>query len=191
LILRFTDGTCDETVVTTQFDYKTKSVTVGKKTHSLYIQDTAGQERFGTITSSIYRKAKGVAYVYDNNKMETFTNLKGWVDEVNRQYGNNEVQTTNVLVVCNKTDLPSVVPLEAAQKFAAEIKGGFLQVCAKTGENFDSIFTTLASGFDNDGKGGSGEQSGPERISSNKRKSTNAPAPNKEEKKKGSKCVIL
>jgi len=192
LILRFTEGTCDETVATTSFDFKTKPVTVGKKTQTLHIWDTAGQERFGTITSSVYRKAKGVAYVYDASREETFANLKQWIEEVNRKY--NEVQTNNVVIVANKTDLPSSVPLDAAQKFAEENKAVFIQACAKTGENVDSIFTTLAAGLDPEGgksstvsEGNSGTSGGVERIS---RKSTSTSGLKDEKKSKG-KCVIL
>jgi len=183
LILRYTEGTWEEnTSATTSFDFKTKPVTVGKKTHTLHIWDTAGQERFGTITTSIYRKAKGVAYVYDVSREETFANLKQWMEEVNRKY--NEVQTTNVVIVANKTDLPSKVPLDVAQKFAETNKAIFIQVSAKTGENIDNIFTTLAKGLDVDAGGSSGGgEGGPQRL----RASTSKGDVNKRKKS----CVIL
>jgi len=164
LILRYTEGTYDEnTSATTSFDFKTKSVTIGKKTHTLHLWDTAGQERFGTITTSIYRKAKGVAYVYDASREDTFANLKQWIEEVNRKY--NEVQTTNVVIIANKTDLPSKVPVDVAQKFADANKAIFIQVSAKTGENIDSIFTTLAKGLDAEqGAASSATTDGPQRL---------------------------
>lgn len=50
---------------------------------------------------------------YAASREETFGNLKQWMEEVNRKY--NEVQTSNVVIVANKTDLPCQVQLDAAQ----------------------------------------------------------------------------
>lgn len=166
LILRYTDGNVDEnTVSTIQFDFKAKTVTVGKKTHTLHLWDTAGQERFGTITSSVYRKAKGVAYVYDVTREETFSNLKQWMQEVTQKY--NEVQTTNIIIVGNKCDLPAKVPLDVVQKFADDNNAVFFQTSAKTGENIESIFLTLAQGLDVDRNAANAEPPGPQRLRSN------------------------
>lgn len=166
LIMRYCENTFEEnTQGIPPFEHKAKTITVGKKTHTLHIWDTAGQERFGTITASIYRKAKGVAYVYDANRDETFQNLKQWIEEVNRKY--NEVQTTNVIIIANKTDLPNQVPVDVAQKFAEANKAIFIQVSAKTGDNIENIFTTLAKGFDTEGGGAAAASSGnegPQRI---------------------------
>lgn len=185
IILNYTTGECDPATLTTvSFDFKPKPVTVGKKTHTLHIWDTAGQERFGTITSSIYRKAKGVAYVYDVSREETFTNLKMWMEEVTRKY--NEVQTTNTVIVGNKCDLPAKVPLDVVQKFANDHKATFIQTSSVTGENIDSIFVTLAKGFDAEKSSGSSTDVGPTRLRSN----TSQGAVVKDKKKKGN-CVIL
>jgi len=164
LIMRFTDGACDEqTVATCSFDFKQKQLTVGKKSHMLHIWDTAGQERFGTITSSVYRKAKGVAYVYDVTREETFTNLKQWMQEVTQKY--NEVQTSNIVIVGNKCDQPAKVPLEIAQKFADDNNALFIQTSARTGDNVEAIFTALAKGLEE--RSGSTAEAGPERLRGN------------------------
>jgi hypothetical protein len=42
------------------------------------LQDTAGQERFRTITSSYYRGAHGIIVVYDVTDLESFNNVKQW-----------------------------------------------------------------------------------------------------------------
>lgn len=63
--------------------------------------DTAGQERFRTITSSYYRGAHGIIVVYDCTDMETFTNLKQWLEEIARYACDN----VNKLLVGNKCDL--------------------------------------------------------------------------------------
>lgn len=189
LILNYTEGACDENVAATiQFDFKPKQITVGKKTHTLHIWDTAGQERFGTITSSTYRKARGVAYVYDVTREETFNNLKMWMEEVTRKY--NEVQTTNTVIVGNKSDLPAKVPLDVVQKFASDHKATFIQTSAKTGEGIENIFITLAKGFDAEKSGGSSTDVGPTRLRTQTSNSTNSSQSSGVVKKKKA-CHIL
>ena len=46
--------------------------------------DTAGQERFRTITSSYYRGAHGIIVVYDVTDGESYTNVKQWLEEIQR-----------------------------------------------------------------------------------------------------------
>lgn len=51
-------------------------------------RDTAGQERFNSITSAYYRGAKGIVLVYDITKQETFDDLPKWmkmIDKVKKQ----------------------------------------------------------------------------------------------------------
>ncbi len=71
-----------------------------KITNTLYIQytiingmsvahfrDTAGQERFHTITTSYYRGAMGIMLVYDITNAKTFDNISKWlrnIDEVGK-----------------------------------------------------------------------------------------------------------
>ena len=52
-------------------------------------RDTAGQERFHTITTSYYRGAMGIMLVYDITSIKTFDNIAKWlrnIDEVNLIY---------------------------------------------------------------------------------------------------------
>jgi len=51
----------------------------------LCCRDTAGQERFHTITTSYYRGAMGIMLVYDITSAKTFDNITKWlrnIDEV-------------------------------------------------------------------------------------------------------------
>jgi GTPase SAR1 family protein len=48
-------------------------------------RDTAGQERFHTITTSYYRGAMGIMLVYDITSSKSFDNITKWlrnIDEV-------------------------------------------------------------------------------------------------------------
>lgn len=56
--------------------------TLAFNSHRHIHQDTAGQERFRTITSSYYRGAQGIIVVYDVSNRETFEALPRWMSEL-------------------------------------------------------------------------------------------------------------
>ena len=64
-------------------------------------KDTAGQERFRTLTPSYYRNAQGAILVYDVASRQTFSRLDAWLEEV-ETYATN----TNLvkMLIANKID---------------------------------------------------------------------------------------
>ncbi|CAE6421332.1 unnamed protein product [Rhizoctonia solani] len=104
--------------------------------------DTAGQERFRTITSSYYRGAHGIIVVYDVTDNDTFTNVKQWLQEIDR-YASEGV---NKLLVGNKSDLTSkkVVEYTVAKEFADQLSIPFLETSAKNATNVEQAFLTMA-----------------------------------------------
>ncbi|KAI4211945.1 MAG: hypothetical protein LQ351_005285 [Letrouitia transgressa] len=86
LLLRFADDTYTESYIST----------IG-----VDFWDTAGQERFRTITSSYYRGAHGICVVYDVTDMDSFNNVKQWLQEIDRY----ATEGVNKLLVGNKSDM--------------------------------------------------------------------------------------
>lgn len=83
LLLRFTDDVfTNDTQATIGMDFKTSTVCVDGKFVKLAIWDTAGSERFRTLTPNFYRGAHGVILVYDVTRRETFNQLDSWMKEV-------------------------------------------------------------------------------------------------------------
>ncbi|KAA8516593.1 hypothetical protein F0562_016901 [Nyssa sinensis] len=144
LLVSFISNSVDDLAPTIGVDFKIKLLTVGGKRLKLTIWDTAGQEKFRTLTSSYYRGAQAIILVYDVTRRETFTNLSDvWAKEV-------DLYSTNLncvkMLVGNKVDRESerVVSKEEGIALAKEHGCLFLECSAKTRENVEQCFVELA-----------------------------------------------
>lgn len=143
LLLRFADDTYTESYISTiGVDFKIRTIELEGKTVKLQIWDTAGQERFRTITSSYYRGAHGIIVVYDVTDQDTFSNVKQWLQEIDRY----ACEGVNKLLVGNKSDLTTkkVVDYAVAKEFADQIGVSLLETSAKNATNVEQAFLTMA-----------------------------------------------
>lgn len=150
LLLRFCDKLFNSTYITTiGVDFKIRTVNVNGSLVKLQIWDTAGQEKFRTITSTYYRGAHGIMVVYDVTSKESFENVKMWVREIQNHAGANVVKC----LVGTKLDLRTpelatagtCVSTEEGQALATELQVPFIEASAKSGDNVDSAFMDLAA----------------------------------------------
>ena len=148
LLLRFADDTYTESYISTiGVDFKIRTIDIGGKSIKLQIWDTAGQERFRTITSSYYRGAHGIIVVYDVTDQASFSNVKQWLQEIDRYACDN----VNKLLVGNKCDLTTkkVVDYNTAKEFADGLGILFLETSAKNATNVEDAFVTMANEIQN------------------------------------------
>jgi len=149
LLLRFADDTYTESYISTiGVDFKIRTIELDGKTIKLQILDTPGQERFRTITSPpYYRDAHGIIVVYDVTDLESFSNVKHWLHEIDRYYCDN----VNKLLVGNKCDLTAkkVVDYTTAKEFAEQLDMPFLETSAKNATNVEQAFLTMAAEIKN------------------------------------------
>uniref|UniRef100_A0A673XB47 small monomeric GTPase n=1 Tax=Salmo trutta TaxID=8032 RepID=A0A673XB47_SALTR len=119
LLLRFTDDTFDPELA-----------------------DTAGQERFRTLTPSYYRGAQGVILVYDVTKRDTFTRLENWLNELETYCTRNDLVK---MLVGNKIDKEEnrVVDRNEGLKFARKHSMLFIEASAKTRDGVQCAFEEL------------------------------------------------
>jgi len=140
LIVRLTEDTFTEGKLE-NFDKKDITINVDGRPVKLQITDTAGQERFRTLTSSYFRKADAMIIVYDITNKESFEDLDGYIKE-----GTRYSERSDKFVVANKVDLADRRVIEAAQgqKLAQSQGLPYLEVSAKTGENVKKLFESVA-----------------------------------------------
>lgn len=109
------------------------------------IWDTAGEEKYKSITCHHYRKAVGALLVYDVTRRTTFENCIKWHTEL-RNYTQKDCV---ICIVGNKCDLVEdsqnrrEVSTEEGQKFAKEYKSLFFETSAKKNSNVSECFEEL------------------------------------------------
>lgn len=141
LLLRFASDTFDAQP-TIGVDFKSKLMTLRDKRLKLTIWDTAGQEKFRTLTSTYYRAAEGIILVYDVTRRETFANLSTWLEEV-------QLYSTKPdcikMVVGNKVDMENenIIQKKEGMEFANEHGCLFIECSAKTSHNVEQCFEEL------------------------------------------------
>ncbi|XP_015793684.1 ras-related protein Rab-18-B [Tetranychus urticae] len=142
LLLRFTDDTFhNEVPATIGIDFKSAYLDVDGVNVKLAIWDTAGSERFRSLTPSFYRGAHGAILVYDVTKRETFMKLESWFNEL-------EVYSTREnmikMVVGNKIDKENrEVSREEGLKWARKHSTLFIEASARTKEGVKTAFEEL------------------------------------------------
>ena len=105
------------------------------------IWDTAGMERYRSITSAYYKGAKGVIIVYDICREKSFENVDKWIEDFKSKADEDAV----ILLIGNKNDLDDKreVNKEEAELKAQKNKFAFMETSAKENNNVDKAFETL------------------------------------------------
>ena len=148
ILLKYTDKIFQEThMMTIGLDYRLKVMQLqsGKEV-KLQIWDTAGQDRFRSITKNYYKGSHGIILIYDVTSLKTFENVKSWVSQIHEEISDKVV----IYLVANKIDMDDLrkVTKEEGKKLAEELDVPFVETSAKTGENIDYIFSDISERID-------------------------------------------
>lgn len=139
-MLRFVeDKHPDQILATIGMDFKTTTLTLNETKVKLAIWDTAGAERFRSLTPSFYRQSHGAILVYDVTRRETFEKLTGWAQELD-DYAPNAVK----MLVGNKIDKSSrQVSRDEGLDWARKHQSLFIEASAQTSEGVKTAFEEL------------------------------------------------
>jgi small GTP-binding protein len=141
LLLRFAENKFTDNFLTTiGIDFKVRHVEIENTKVRLQVWDTAGQEKFRTITKAYYRGAHGILLVYDVTSVDSFDQTRQWMKSIQ----DNTTDPVSVIFVGNKCDMERTVPLEDAQALANEFGVEYYETSAKDGRNVESTFFRLA-----------------------------------------------
>jgi len=126
---------------TVGIDFKVKNILVDDKRVKLQIWDTAGQEKFNSITTAYYRSARGAIIMYDVTRPQTFKSIEKWY-QLMSDHGRGDVE---VALVGNKCDLNSDKKVDSKQgeNTATELGCHFYESSAKDNLNIENVFMGL------------------------------------------------
>ncbi|NXH89967.1 RAB44 protein, partial [Edolisoma coerulescens] len=118
---------------TVGLDYQIKNLVVDNKRFALRLWDSAGQERYRSMTKQFFRKADGVVLMYDITSESSFCDVRYWLSCIQEAAEDGVA----VLLLGNKTDCAAQrqVPTEEGECLAKEHQLTFYECSAASGLN--------------------------------------------------------
>ena len=140
LLLKYVDKSFpEEHISTIGVEYKEKLLTRDGFNIRLQIWDTAGEERFRSITKSIYKNTHGVLFVYDITQKESFSNVKHWIKDTE-----NIDKEIRGVIVGNKIDLKDrIISKTDLDEIGEKYNMPVIEASAKEGTNVNECFDLL------------------------------------------------
>jgi len=143
IVQRFTENKFSTNqMYTIGVDFQIRTIDIDGKVVKMQIWDTAGQEKFQSITSQYYRGAHGIIVVYDITRRETFDHAPKWFGEIERH----AMPDARKLLIGNKSDLNDQRQIESdeAQSYGRKMNITAIETSAKEATNVDHSFKMLA-----------------------------------------------
>ena len=142
ILLKYLKNQFNENSKTTiGVEFGTKNIIINNKRIKIQILDTAGQERYRSITSAYYKGAKGALIVYDITRKNTFDNIDKWITDLKL----NGDKNICIIILGNKSDLIDKREINKNDgiKKAEMYKTAFLETSALNGDNISKAFDVL------------------------------------------------
>ena len=130
-------------IATLGLDFKQKKIQLKSGENvRLRIFDTAGQERFKSISINFIKKANGILLLYDVTNKFSFQSVNRWMESIKEAAG----EKISVILIGNKCDLEKEreVSKEEGEEKAKQFNLPFYETSCKEGININEVFETLA-----------------------------------------------
>ena len=143
-ILKYTDNSFSQEYLSTLgVDYKHKKIKLKNgKDVRVRIFDTAGQERFKSVSFSFIKKADGVILIYDISDLDSFKAVDNWIKSI-REIGKEKLPIVLVGNKCDLSDDERKISLKEGQDKANEFQIPFYETSCKDGINIKEVFEKL------------------------------------------------
>ena len=106
----------------------------------LLFYDTAGQERYKSISFNLIKNADGIFLMHDVSEQRSFDEINGWIESIKEAKGDN----FPIILIGNKCDLEQrVISKEEGEKFAKEKGFSFMETSCKEGINVEESVKIL------------------------------------------------
>ena len=125
-------------------EFKTFSFgSIGDDQIKLNIWDTAGQEKFRSVSKAYFRNASGAILVFSLNDRSSYDDLSRWLNDLQ----NLALPNAAILLVGNKLDLADnrTVTVSEGEAFALRHGMEYLETSAQNATNVKECFVRLAT----------------------------------------------
>ncbi|KAL4232008.1 hypothetical protein ACF0H5_009586 [Mactra antiquata] len=110
--------------------------------------DTAGSERYASISRMYYRNARAAVVCFDLTDRSSYETARNWVSELRSAEEECKLYFcgTKLDVVQKKPELREM-DKETALELALDLQSDYFETSSKTGENVDALFKKIATDF--------------------------------------------
>ncbi len=143
IIQRYIDNEfCHSTISTIGIDCKSKIFTINSIKYKIIYYDTAGQERYSSISSKYIKSANGVILVYDITNQKSFSKIQEWTNNLEKNNKN-----YIAVLVGNKIDLESKreVSKNEGLTLANQLNIEFFETSCLTNENVEEMMDKIST----------------------------------------------
>ena len=147
IISRYVNGTYDDKSESTNgASYASKTIEIQGRNLRFDIWDTAGQEKYRSLTKFFYKDATIAILVYDITRKQSFEELKNYWFEQLKTCGEKNVVIGIAGNKCDKFDEEEVSEADA-KEFAQSVDAVFGLTSAFKNSGIDELFNKVGSKF--------------------------------------------
>ena len=127
-------------------EFEAKEFIYKGQKYSIQIFDTAGQERFRSLTESYFHLGDGAFVVFDLTNKNSLISISGWIKNVIEKKPN-----VKMIILGNKDDLKDrQIPEDEINEVLEENNiSNYIRVSAKNGTNIEKAFEEMIDLFEN------------------------------------------
>jgi len=130
-------------LVTIGMDIRTKRLKINDKDIDIFISDTAGQERFHSISKMSYNGADGILIGFALNDPKTLKSINYWIDQIYKNKGKDS--NVSLVLFGNKCDDKNNIKIKEDDITDVKLTYGltYFETSAKEDINITDLFNYL------------------------------------------------
>ena len=138
---RFIDNHLEKnSCATVGVEFKLKNYNYHNKNYSIQVFDTAGQERFRSITQAYYKMGQGFFIIFDISNEDSLKSVPYWIDSIYDKV----IENNNIIILGNKSDLQVQIADNVIKQTLDKYKKiKFIKTSALNNKNINKAFEEM------------------------------------------------
>jgi len=127
--------------------FGTKTVRIDGQKVTMGIWDTAGSEKYESLSRMYYRNAKAAVICYAVNDLSSWTKVKMWVSELEQHEPSCAIYICATKLDLIQSNKDRVVDYHNTTDYVDEVSGNLFETSSKTGLNVCELFDQIAKDY--------------------------------------------